>query len=255
MARISKKTQDAEREEPRWDDATDPGHVRGLARSYARARREAGAPPLAVVGALPEWDGETPDADLGGELVDLGLMLASNADEGKLPKPVPGYLDVIPGDDTAASTGCQLHDAGVRRCIAAEWTFRAVVAGPEVLPGRVAVVSDTERARTGTPAWWRLSVSLPWFILAKPEERARGIAHLLAQCGWDATKGANVRRPDFSGFSHVIQRHGLAETKANAAALAKVASSRVLVDMLQRHYPAGAQGLLFGDSKVIEAGE
>jgi hypothetical protein len=249
MSRTSKNT---EREEPRWDDATDPKHVRGLARSYARVRREVGAPPLAVVGALPEWDDEDPDADLSAELADLevGVALASEPG-GKLPKPVPGYLDRL-DEGTAASTGCQLHDAGVRRCIAAEWSFRAVVAGPEVLPGRVAVISDTERARTPTPAMWRLSVSLPWFLLAKPEERSRGIAHLLAQCGWDATKGAYVRRPDFAGFSHVIQRHGLAETKANAAALAKVASSRVLVEMLQRHYPAGAQGLLFGDSKVIE---
>lgn len=250
MSRTSKNT---EREEPRWDDATDPEHVRGLARSYARIRREGGVPPLAVVGALPEWDDADPDADLSAELADLevGVALATEMN-GKFGTPVPGYLDVLPTDHTAASTGCQLHDAGVRRCIAAEWTFRAIVAGPEVLPGRVAVITDTERARTGTPAWWRLSVSLPWFILAKPEERARGIAHLLAMCGWDATRGAYVRRPDFSGFSHVIQRHGLAETKANAAALAKVASSRVLVDMLQRHYPAGAQGLLFGDSKVIE---
>jgi hypothetical protein len=76
---------------------------------------------------------------------------------------------------------------------------------------------------------------------------------MAAQCGWTGEREAHIRRPDFSGFAHVIQRHGLAETKANAAALAKVASSKVLVEMLQRHYPAGAQGLLFGGGKVIEA--
>jgi hypothetical protein len=72
-------------------------------------------------------------------------------------------------------------------------------------------------------------------------------------CGWDATRGANVRRPDVCGFAHVIRRHGIADTRANAAALLEVARSRVLYDMLQRHYPAGAQGLLFADTKVIEA--
>ena len=249
------------KDEQHWTDATDPKHVKGNAKALAALRKEDGLPLLALVGTLGSWDDV--DAELGAELAELGLMLASDPHPkgNGLPRLVPGYLDVIPVDPdakhtesyTAASTGCQLHDAGVRRCIAAEWSFRAIVSGPEVLPGRVAVISDTERARTGTPAWWRLSVSLPWFILARPEERARGIAHLLAQCGWDATKGAYVRRPDFSGFSHVIHKHGLPETKANAAALLEVARSRVLYDMLQRHYPAGAQGLLFADSKVIEA--
>lgn len=249
------------KDEQRWTDATDPEHVRGLARELGAWNRANRIVPVIVAGMLDKvtdsapdvpWDGSHPDADLGGELVDLGLMLASNADEGKLPKPVPGYLDVIPGDDTAASTGCQLHDAGVRRCIAAEWSFRAIVSGTEVLPGKVAVISDTERARTGTPALWRVTISLPWWVLASVEERARGIAHLLAMCGWDATRGANVRRPDFSGFAHVIHKHGIAETKANARALAEVAASKVLVDMLQRHYPKGSQGLLFADTKVIE---
>jgi hypothetical protein len=233
-------------------DATDPRHVRALARDLAKWRREEGLPGLMMVGMLPECEDQRPDADLSGELVDLGLACASEPGPKGLPRPVVGYLDTLP-EASATSTGCQLHDAGVTRCIAAEWTVRAVVIGDAVQPGRVALVGRDEWARSGTSAWWRWSISLPWWLLADEAERARGLAHIAAQCGWTGEREAHIRRPDFAGFAHVIQRHGLAETKANAAALAKVASSKVLVEMLKRHYSAGAQGLLFGGSKVIEA--
>lgn len=228
-------------------DATDPKHVRELAKGLARWRRDEGLDGLIMVGALADYDDQAPDADLGSELLELGLALASEpaSSPRSLPRPVVGYLDALP-DASAGTTGLQLHDAGVARCIAAEWTVRAVVSGDEVLPGRVSLVPRTEWARTGTPALWRWTISLPWWLLATPEERARGLAHMAAQCGWTGEREAHIRRPDFSGFASVIRRHGLPETKAHARALAEVASSRALVDMLHRHYPAGAQGLLFG---------
>lgn len=235
-------------------EATNPRHVRELARAYSKARREDGAPALAMVGALPEWDECEPDADLSGELLALGLALASDGG-GRLPRPVPGYLETLP-DASLASTGCQLHDCGVRRCIAAEWSFAAVVSGAEVLPGRVSLIGRAERARTGTPALWRVAISLPWFVLADAAERARGLAHLFAACGWDGEREAHIRRPDFAGFAHVIQRHGLPDTREHARALAEVASSNALIEMMRRHYPGrAAQGQLFAATQVIEATE
>jgi len=239
-------------------DATDPKHVRALAKDLAKWRREEGLPGLMMVGMLPDCEDQRPDADLSGELVDLGLACASEPGPKGLPRPVVGYLDTLP-EASATSTGCQLHDAGITRCIAAEWSVRATVAGDEVLPGTVRLISRDEWARTGTPALWRWSISLPWWLLADEAERARGLAHLAAQCGWTGEREAHIRRPDFAGFAHVIHKHGLPETKASAAALAKVASSQVLVAMLVKHYPKGldgravSQGLLFAPPEV--AGE
>ena len=226
-------------------DATDPKHVRLLAKDLARWRRDEGLPGLMMVGALSDYDDQRPDADLGGDLVDLGLALATDPHPkgNGFPRPVVGYLDTLP-DASSTTTGVQLHDAGIVRCIAAEWTVRAIVSGDEVLPGTVCLVSRDEWARSGTPALWRWSISLPWWLLAAPEERARGLAHMAAQCGWTGDREAHIRRPDFSGFASVIRKHGIADTKGNARALAEVASSKVLVEMLKR-YPAGAQGLLF----------
>lgn len=248
-------------------DATDPKHVRELAKELAKWRRDVGLDPLIMVGLLVDDDDlggdvlalhdQDPDADLSGELLELGLAHASDPG-GKLPRRVIGYLDTLP-EASAATTGLQLHDAGVVRCIAAEWTVRAVVVGDEVLPGRVSLVPRTEWARTGTPALWRWTISLPWWLLATPGERARGLAHMAAQCGWTGDREAHIRRPDFSGFASVIRKHGLPDTKANARALALVSGSQVLVDMLHRHYPKGldgkavSQGLLFGAAEV--AGE
>lgn len=234
------------------NDATNPADVRRLSRELARWRRDESLDPLIMVGALADYDDQAPDADLGSELLELGLALASEpaSSPRSLPRPVVGYLDALP-EASAATTGLQLHDAGVVRCIAAEWTVRAVVSGDEVLPGRVALVPRSEWARTGTPALWRWSISLPWWLLATPEERARGLAHMAAQCGWTGDREAHIRRPDFSGFASVIRKHGLPDTKTHAKALALVSGSQVLVDMLHRHYPAGAQGLLFGASAEL----
>ena len=229
------------------NDATNPADVRRLSRELARWRRDEGLDGLIMVGTLADYDDQAPDADLGSELLELGLALASEpaSSPRSLPRPVVGYLDALP-DASAGTTGLQLHDAGVVRCIAAEWTVRAIVSGDEVIPGRVALVPRSEWARSGNPALWRWSISLPWWLLATPEERARGLAHMAAQCGWTGEREAHIRRPDFSGFASVIRKHGLPETKAHARALAEVASSQVLVDMLRRHYGSGAQGLLFG---------
>lgn len=70
----------------------------------------------------------------------------------------------------------------------------------------------------GEPPWFRVSVSLPWWLLATYEERQRGLHDLLMACAVDST-GPRLRKPDIVAHAATLGRFGVGDVREARAVL------------------------------------
>jgi len=129
--------------------------------------------------------------------------------------------DVVAGhDDLAGPALDRLRDMAEFRAIATEvieirWTRRPIVRrdvmGSESRCGRVKAVPVGDRLAwtgEGDAPSFRLELSLPWFLLAEPDEIDRGLHELLAACWVDDDKPV-IRKPDIVAHASTLARFGV----------------------------------------------
>lgn len=123
----------------------------------------------------------------------------------------------------------------------------------EVLPGRVQVVSYADRQAwtgKGIAPSFRLTLSLPFVMLATEDELARGLHHLLMYCGKVDLKPV-LRKPDIIAHAATLGRFGTQSVRETAAiAHAHAATGTHQAYERFGYDPKTGQGLLYREDLV-----